>query len=274
CYEFGPFCLDLRRHQLFRGPDFVSLTPKAFDLLLVLVSHADRALAKDELMRRVWPDSFVGEDSLTQNVAMLRKVLGDASDHPKYIATVHKHGYRFVAPLREAKGSDWTGVMAAGSPAEVPAARPARPASSVAWKGATAIVVALFAGAATGLVVLRSRTAASPPALVRFAVAAPENTTLASAGFPSPDGRRLAFIAERRGRSLLWVRSLDSVDAHPLPGTDGVAAPFWSPDGAALAFFADGKLKVVNLAGGPPQTLAALSTSRSAVGGAWNTDGV
>ena len=97
CYEFGPFRLDLRRRQLFRDDEVVALTPKAFDLLQVLVIHADRVLEKDELMKRVWPDSFVGEDSLTQNVAVLRKVLGDASDSPKYIATIHKHGYRFVA---------------------------------------------------------------------------------------------------------------------------------------------------------------------------------
>ena len=101
CYEFGPFHLDLRRRQLLRGDEVLALTPKAFDLLQVLVTHADRVVEKDELMRRIWPDSFVGEDSLTQNVAVLRKVLGDASDSPKYIATIHKHGYRFVACVRE-----------------------------------------------------------------------------------------------------------------------------------------------------------------------------
>src|SRR5512135_3303226 len=106
CYEFGPFHLDLRRRQLQRGEEILALTPKAFDLLQVLVTRADRVVEKDELMKRIWPDSFVGEDSLTQNVAVLRKVLGDASDSPRYIATVHKHGYRFVAPLREIRAAD------------------------------------------------------------------------------------------------------------------------------------------------------------------------
>jgi len=109
---------------------------------------------------------------------------------------------------------------------------------------------------------------------MRFVVAAPENTTLASAGFPAPDGRHLAFLVERNGRSLIWVRSLESVDAHPLPGTDGAEAPFWSPDGTAMGFFAGGKLKVVSLVGGPPQTLAALSRSTSPAGGAWSADGL
>ena len=57
CYEFGPFHLDLRRRQLLRGDEVLALTPKAFDLLQVLVAHADRVVEKDELMRRIWPDS-------------------------------------------------------------------------------------------------------------------------------------------------------------------------------------------------------------------------
>src|SRR4051812_3868375 len=292
CYEFGPFHLDLRRRQLLRGEEVLALTPKAFDLLQVLVTHADRVVEKDELMRRIWPDSYVGEDSLTQNVAVLRKVLGDASDSPRYIATVHKHGYRFVAALRELHAPDAAPQPAAPRPAvalalapamEVPAPlaqphgdSPALPPESrapwraVRWVGAAAAAAALlFCGISLGM--LRSR--ASGPVPMRFVVTAPENTTLASAGFPAPDGRHVAFIADRGGRSLLWIRSLESVDAHPLPGTDGVTSPFWSPDGQAVGYFAGGKLKVVNLAGGPPQTLTVMSTTNNA-GGTWNAEGV
>jgi len=290
CYEFGPFHLDLRRRQLLRGEEVVALTPKAFDLLQVLVTHADRVLEKDELMKRIWPDSFVGEDSLTQNVAVLRKMLGDASDSPRYIATIHKHGYRFVAAVREHHAPE---------PAQPPAPGPAvvlvptlqattaivpetrnqtavverRLSSSkvIRWAAAVAASVALLlAGMSLG--VLRSREPGPVP--MRFVVTAPENTTLASAGFPAPDGRHVAFIADRGGRTLLWIRSLESVDAHPLLGTDGVTSPFWSPDGSAVGFFAGGKLKVVNLAGGPPQTLAVMTTSTSTAGGTWNADGV
>src|SRR3954469_18730313 len=133
CYEFGPFHLDLRRRQLLRGDEVLALTPKAFDLLQVLVTHANRVVEKDELMRRIWPDSYVGEDSLTQNVAVLRKVLGDASDSPRYIATIHKHGYRFVAALRELHTPESATPRAAPHPvvalalapeAEAPAAAP------------------------------------------------------------------------------------------------------------------------------------------------------
>jgi DNA-binding winged helix-turn-helix (wHTH) protein/Tol biopolymer transport system component len=291
CYEFGPFHLDLRRRQLLRGDEVLALTPKAFDLLQVLVTHADRVVEKDELMRRIWPDSYVGEDSLTQNVAVLRKVLGDASDSPRYIATIHKHGYRFVAALRELHAPE-TAAPAAPRPAvalalapeavapipvreehESPAPVRERHASwrAVRWVAAVAAGAALLFGG-MWLGVLRSREPGPGP--MRFVVAAPENTTLASAGFPAPDGRHVAFIADRGGRSLLWIRSLETVDAHPLLGTDGVTAPFWSPDGRAVGFFAGGKLKVVNLAGGPPQALATMSTSANNAGGTWNAEGV
>ena len=289
CYEFGPFHLDLRRRQLLRGDEVVALTPKAFDLLQVLVIHADRVVEKDELMRRIWPDSYVGEDSLTQNVAVLRKVLGDASDSPRYIATIHKHGYRFVAAVHEHHAPDAAAPSpaAALAPAPDPAVRFAVPEAQgasaapgretpargrvIRWVAAAAAGVALvFAGMSLGG--LRSRVPGPVP--MRFVVTAPENSTLTSAGFPAPDGRHVAFIADRGGRSLLWIRSLESVDAHPLLGTDGVTSPFWAPDGRALGFFAGGKLRVVNLAGGPPQTLAAISTSTNPSGGTWNAEGL
>jgi Tol biopolymer transport system component len=87
----------------------------------------------------------------------------------------------------------------------------------------------------------------------------------------SPDGRRLVFLALTEGKSQLWVRSLDSLAAQPLAGTEGASYPFWSPDGASLGFFADVKLKRINIAGGAPQELVGVAGGR---GGAWNQEGV
>src|SRR4051812_6146617 len=99
-YEFGPFRLDCGRRELRRADDVVRLTPKAFDLLRVLVTSEGRVLEKTELIKAVWPDSFVSEDSLTHHIATLRKALGDAPDRPGFIVTVPRHGYRFVAAVR------------------------------------------------------------------------------------------------------------------------------------------------------------------------------
>lgn len=87
----------------------------------------------------------------------------------------------------------------------------------------------------------------------------------------SPDGRRLVSVASFEGRSLLWLRPLDSVTAQPLPGTEGASFPFWSPDSRSIGFFAEGKLKRIDIAGGPAQTVANAVAGR---GGTWNRDGV
>jgi eukaryotic-like serine/threonine-protein kinase len=89
----------------------------------------------------------------------------------------------------------------------------------------------------------------------------------------SPDGRRLAFVSYLGARQQLWVRSLDTVAAQPLAGTEGAAFPFWSPDGRYMGFFAPGSLKKIDVTGGPAQTLCEMSTTNGA-GGSWSTDGV
>jgi hypothetical protein len=91
-YTFGRFSLDLTTRQLLRDGEAVPVTGKVFDTLAVLVRHPDRVVGKDELMSAVWPDSFVSEDSLLQNISAIRRALGDDSTQPKYIATIPRKG--------------------------------------------------------------------------------------------------------------------------------------------------------------------------------------
>jgi eukaryotic-like serine/threonine-protein kinase len=100
-YEFGPFRLDLARHILLRDQEPVSLTPKAFETLLLLVENRDRVLLKDELMNRLWPESFVEEANLSQTIFTLRKTLGETAQDQRYIVTVRGTGYRFAEKVRE-----------------------------------------------------------------------------------------------------------------------------------------------------------------------------
>lgn len=99
-YEFGAFRLDAQERLLLRDGEIVPLTPKAFDMLLTLVENSGRLLGKQELMQRLWPDSFVEEGSLAQNVSLLRRVLGENPEGQKFIETVPRRGYRFIGSVR------------------------------------------------------------------------------------------------------------------------------------------------------------------------------
>jgi DNA-binding winged helix-turn-helix (wHTH) protein/tetratricopeptide (TPR) repeat protein len=99
--EFGPFQLDATERILVRNGKPIPLAPKVFDTLLVLVQNSGHTVQKDELMKQVWPDSFVEENNLNKNISALRKALGDVAGMPCFIQTVAKRGYRFVPEVKE-----------------------------------------------------------------------------------------------------------------------------------------------------------------------------
>lgn len=96
-YKFGPFSLDERERQLTCEGKQVSLTPKAFDTLSLLVQHSGHILEKQEMMERIWPGTFVEEATLAQNIFTLRRALGEDAHNIRYIETVPRIGYRFVS---------------------------------------------------------------------------------------------------------------------------------------------------------------------------------
>lgn len=107
-YRFGPFACDTRNRVLFRTEadqcapadlTVVPLTPKAFETLIVLLQHPGEVLSRDDLMKAVWPETYVEEGSLTRNISALRKALGDETGTPLYIETLPRRGYRFAAPV-------------------------------------------------------------------------------------------------------------------------------------------------------------------------------
>ena len=100
-YEFAPFTLDTVQHLLTREGKPVSLTPKTYDLLLILVENRGRMLPKDELMKALWPDSFVEDSNLTQQISAVRKALGETAGQDRFIVTVPGKGYRFAATVKD-----------------------------------------------------------------------------------------------------------------------------------------------------------------------------
>ena len=98
-FEFGPFILDPLAQTLVGEGREIALAPKAFAVLSVLVENAGRVVTKDEIIREVWSDVIVEEGNLTLNIHAVRKALGDDAEHPTYITTVARRGYRFIAPV-------------------------------------------------------------------------------------------------------------------------------------------------------------------------------
>jgi len=156
--------------------------------------------------------------------------------------------------------------------AELPRAAPA--AGQRQWRPTVLVVAAAAAIVAGGAVALRYLTPSplTGPA-TRLSISASGRITPQLSAAISPEGRRVAFVStDADGRSMMWIRALDSLQARVVPGTEDAAHPFWSPDGRSLGFIAGGKLKRVDAEGGGVQTLAETGGFRT--GGAWNRGGV
>jgi DNA-binding winged helix-turn-helix (wHTH) protein len=100
-YCFGSFSVDCDTRQLVARGSEIHVSPKAFELLRMLIAHRERAVSKAELQEWLWPSTFVGETNLTTLVAEIRRALNDTAREPQYVRTVHRFGYRFVAPVSE-----------------------------------------------------------------------------------------------------------------------------------------------------------------------------
>jgi eukaryotic-like serine/threonine-protein kinase len=161
-YEFGPFRVDPDRQILLRENRPVTITPKAFETLLILVRHSREDLSKDELMKSLWPETFVEETTLSQNIFRLRKALGDMPEGGQYVVTLPGRGYRFTASVRTISSDGENLFLESQTRSEVifdplraaPAAinpvAPTRESRAAKWKWglaiATAAVVAILAG--------------------------------------------------------------------------------------------------------------------------------
>src|SRR5215203_1165394 len=124
-YEFDAFQVDPVRRRLLRDRELVSLTPKAFSILMVLLENRGEVVEKEELIRKVWADAFVTEANLTQNVSSLRKALGERANDHRFVVTVPGRGYSFVSEVlevpREATGDfPLAGSMPTPNPASAP----------------------------------------------------------------------------------------------------------------------------------------------------------
>ncbi len=142
-FEFGPFRVDPEKQALLRGGELIALNPKTFQVLLVLVRHGNQIITKDELMKSVWPDTFVEETNLTRNIFSLRKALGD-NEQNRYIITVPGQGYRLAEGVRLVSEPDLRIVAASHSKVQIQV----RETKRGGWIAA-AVIATLVIGAGT-----------------------------------------------------------------------------------------------------------------------------
>lgn len=257
-YEFGPFRLDLANRLLLRDGEVVPLKKKAYEMLRVLVENKGQVLEKEELMRRLWPDTYVEESNLTHYIYTLRRVLGDEKDNPQFIVTIPGRGYRFTAQVREHQESDQedeplvierhtlsrvviteTQEKIENPLLSLPPAAAAQTNRKVwAGIGIAGLIVALTAGFYFGFNRQKNapkNSAATVAKIVPFTgLAGRENHP----DF-SPDGKQLAFTWRPDGSDNLdiYIRLVGA--GEPLRLTHDPAAdvfPAWSPDGRFIAW--------------------------------------
>jgi Tol biopolymer transport system component/DNA-binding winged helix-turn-helix (wHTH) protein len=301
CYEFDHFRLDPARRRLLRDGELLPLPPKVFDLLLVLVQHAGQPQEKNDLIKVIWPDTFVEEANLNVNVSALRKALGEKPNEHRYIETMPRRGYRFVSNVREVEpeeeNASLENVRTAVEPGSAefavhpPPAEDARPVPSIPSQPSRRlslgwIVAVISAGVVIVAVILGLLFFGrkEPP---HAAVSVSQLTSLpgreVSPAF-SPDGNQIAFAwsGEADGNEDIYVRLVDGSNLVRL--TDNPAEdlnPVWSPDGRRIAFFRHSAQKagiyLIPSLGGAERKLADTFANRFALAPRnyidWSPDG-
>ena len=149
-WHFGPFRLDRANAGLWRAEQSVTLRPKTFEVLVYLVTHAGQLVTKEALLDAIWPETAVGEGVLKTSMNELRKALGETAKEPQWIATVHRRGYRFVAPVTRVESSPLVeGLVPLRAPLPAPAPKLALPSPPVSAPPSAPLLIAREAELAT-----------------------------------------------------------------------------------------------------------------------------
>jgi DNA-binding winged helix-turn-helix (wHTH) protein/Tol biopolymer transport system component len=265
---FGPFTFEPDNQLLRRGTDDIAAPPRVLGVLDLLLERAGDLVPRQELIDRVWKDAFVTDTSLAEAVSALRQILADDPQSPTYIQTVHRRGYRFVAPVQLRERALAATRSTPDSAVREDVVSPSIGGQLIPWSAA-----ALCALLATVAVYQLTRRQTPAPVAGRFLLELgpgqqfdPRGPALAV----SPDGASAAWAACGSDGCRIYVRPLDRLDAVAVSGTEDGASPFYSPDGAWLGFFAGGKLKKVPLSGGAPTIVSDVAQP---LGAAWTPDG-
>jgi DNA-binding winged helix-turn-helix (wHTH) protein/Tol biopolymer transport system component len=238
-YAFGPFILDASECLLTLQGKAVPLAPKAFEALVILVENAGHLVDKDDLMKRLWPDSFVEEGNVAKQVSLLRKVLSEATNGREYIETVPKRGYRFLVEVSEVANPEADFKADTLSNANLGLEfETRRPVTRRRVLEAAAVAVLLIASGALWFAKYRPTSSHAELRLRQLTSNSSENAVIV--GSISPDGRYLAY-SDLAG---MHIQNVDTGESRPIPAPDGFGGDkaewevgFWSAD--STRFFAN-----------------------------------
>ena len=237
-YSFGEFNLNVEDQTLSRNGENIPITPKMFDLLLVLVQNPQRVLLKEFLLQSVWPDSFVEEGNITFNIRQLRKAMNDDAQSPCYIETIPRRGYRFLMPVESfttitPDKDEETIAQESEKAAAVPVSK-SRPYVLI---GLTAAVLVIGALLIAGW--LFRRPPSSAPILSRpFALEKLSTDGGVYHVALSPDGKKIVYTHRVVGKQGLWLRELETSTNVPIvpPSDDFYGGLAITPDGNTVYF--------------------------------------
>ena len=299
-YDFGSFRLEVKKHRLWRGEELVALTPKEFELLLILVENSGRVMEKDELHEMIWKDTFVEDGTLTRNISWLRQKLGAGNvTGQKFIETCPKRGYRFLPEVTKSSGEGMLVVdeqtltririeetisltdNSMGSTAErrlgevENKTRGFRKVAAPYW-----FVLGIAAIAVIGFTAYQMFFAEREAKFVLLSRVAPFSGLPGRESSPafSPDNKQIAFVWNGGGDEIpnVYIKLIGAGEPVRLTrGESAALAPIFSPDGRQIAFtraFIDkSEIYLISALGGAERKIVEVQSGGSSF--SFSTDG-